>query len=139
MAAHEFTDPTLRGPEKYYDYLKMATEKSLERCQTSKFDLLMLHNPDSISYTSDKVWDAFTALKTEGLTDRLGIAPGPARKRLTLDMIECFERFGDRMGDDHSESPRALAGSACSGSCGEEQCRYFGTGWWITAVCFTMT
>ena len=87
-----FTDPTLRGPEKYYDYLKMATEKSLERCQTSKFDLLMLHNPDSISYTSEKVWDAFTALKTEGLTDRLGIAPGPANG-FTLDMIECFERI----------------------------------------------
>jgi aryl-alcohol dehydrogenase-like predicted oxidoreductase len=56
----------------------------------------MLHNPDSIAYTSEKVWDAFTALKTEGLTDRLGIAPGPANG-FTLDMIECFERFGDRM------------------------------------------
>jgi hypothetical protein len=38
------------------------------------------------------VWDAFTALKTEGLTDRLGIAPGPANG-FTLDMIECFERL----------------------------------------------
>jgi len=91
-----FTDPTLRGPEGYQDYLTMATEKSLERCQTSKFDLLMLHNPDSISYTSEAVWDAFGALKERGLTDRLGIAPGPANG-FTLDMIECFERFGDRM------------------------------------------
>jgi aryl-alcohol dehydrogenase-like predicted oxidoreductase len=49
-----FTDPSLRGPEKYYDYLKMATEKSLERCQTSKFDLLMLHNPDSIATRAKK-------------------------------------------------------------------------------------
>lgn len=91
-----FTDPALRGPEGYADYLKMATEKSLERCQTSKFDLLMLHNPDSIAYTSEKVWDDFTALKDAGLTDRLGIAPGPANG-FTLDMIECFEKFGDRM------------------------------------------
>jgi aryl-alcohol dehydrogenase-like predicted oxidoreductase len=91
-----FTDPALRGPEGYQSYLEMATEKSLERCQTSKFDLLMLHNPDSIAYTQDSVWNAFTSLKDKGLTDRLGIAPGPANG-FTLDMIECFERFGDRM------------------------------------------
>ena len=91
-----FTDPALRGPEGYQSYLQMATEKSLERCQTSKFDLLMLHNPDSIAYTQESVWNAFTALKDKGLTDRLGIAPGPANG-FTLDMIECFERFGDRM------------------------------------------
>ena len=35
----------LRGREEEDGYLKMAAEKSLERCQTSKFDLLMLHNP----------------------------------------------------------------------------------------------
>jgi diketogulonate reductase-like aldo/keto reductase len=62
----------------------MAAEKSLERSQTSKFDLLMLHDPDSIAYTSDVVWDAFTRLNTEGLTGRLGIAPGLA-KGFTLD------------------------------------------------------
>src|SRR3954465_5105569 len=27
-----FTDPRLRGPEQYADYVRMATEKSLERC-----------------------------------------------------------------------------------------------------------
>ena len=91
-----FTDPALRGPEAYQDYLTMATEKSLERCQTSKFDLLMLHNPDSIAYTSDAVWKAFSSLKEKGLTDRLGIAPGPANG-FTLDMIECFEKFGSLM------------------------------------------
>jgi aryl-alcohol dehydrogenase-like predicted oxidoreductase len=91
-----FSDPALRGPEGYLDYLKMATEKSLERCRVSKFDLLMLHNPDSIGYTSEAVWDALVKLKDSGLTDRLGIAPGPANG-FTLDMIECFERYGDRM------------------------------------------
>lgn len=91
-----FTDPHLRGPEGYQDYLKMAAEKSLERCQVSKFDLLMLHNPDSIAYTSDQVWTAFNSLKEQGMTDRLGIAPGPANG-FTLDMIECFEKFGSLM------------------------------------------
>jgi aryl-alcohol dehydrogenase-like predicted oxidoreductase len=53
----------------------------------------MLHNPDSIGYTSDVVWNAMTGLRDQGLTDRLGIAPGPANG-FTLDMIDCFERFG---------------------------------------------
>lgn len=89
-----FTEPGLRGPEQYEEYLVMATEKSLERCHTSKFDCLLLHNPDTIGYSSPKVWDAMRALKTRGLTDRLGIAPGPANG-FTLDIIHCFEKFGD--------------------------------------------
>jgi aryl-alcohol dehydrogenase-like predicted oxidoreductase len=91
-----FTEASLRGPDGYGDYLKMATEKSLERCGTSKFDLLMLHNPDSIAYTSEQVWQALEQLKAQGLTDRLGIAPGPANG-FTLDMIDCFERYGSLM------------------------------------------
>ncbi len=88
-----FTEPGLRGPEQYEEYLVMATEKSLERCNTSKFDCLLLHNPDTIGYSSPKVWDALRALKTRGLTKRLGIAPGPANG-FTLDIIQCFEKFG---------------------------------------------
>jgi aryl-alcohol dehydrogenase-like predicted oxidoreductase len=87
-----FTDPELRGPEGYAEYLKMATEKSLERCGVAKFDCLLLHNPDTIGYTSEAVWEGMAALKTSGLADRLGIAPGPANG-FTLDMIDCFERF----------------------------------------------
>jgi aryl-alcohol dehydrogenase-like predicted oxidoreductase len=89
-----FTEPGLRGPDKYEEYLVMATEKSLERCGASKFDLLMLHNPDSIGYGSDDVWKAMASLKSRGLTDRLGIAPGPANG-FTLDIIHCFEKFGE--------------------------------------------
>ena len=47
-----FTDPSLRGPDGYADYLRMATERSLERCGIDRFDLLLLHNPDRIGYTS---------------------------------------------------------------------------------------
>ena len=91
-----FTEPSLRGPEGYADYLKMATEKSLERCGAAKFDCLLLHNPDTIGYTSQAVWDGMAAVKDGGLTDRLGIAPGPANG-FTLDIIDCFERFSGLM------------------------------------------
>ena len=87
-----FTDPTLRGPDKYLDYLQMATEECLKRCSASKFDCLLLHNPDSIGYTSEDVWNAMEKLKNQGLADRLGVAPGP-ENGFTLDMIQCFERF----------------------------------------------
>jgi aryl-alcohol dehydrogenase-like predicted oxidoreductase len=91
-----FTDPRLRGPEGYADYVRMATERSLERCGADRFDLLLLHNPDRTGYTSEAVWDALAAVRDEGLTERLGVAPGPANG-FTLDVIDCLERFGDRI------------------------------------------
>jgi aryl-alcohol dehydrogenase-like predicted oxidoreductase len=91
-----FTDPALRGPEEYADYVRMAVERSLERTGAGAFDLLLLHNPDRIGYTSEAVWDALEAVRAEGLTRRLGVAPGPANG-FTLDVIDCFERFGDRI------------------------------------------
>ena len=47
-----FTDPRLRGPGGYADYIRMATERSLERCGVEHFDLLLLHNPDRTGYSS---------------------------------------------------------------------------------------
>jgi aryl-alcohol dehydrogenase-like predicted oxidoreductase len=91
-----FTDPRLRGPDQYADYVRMATERSLERCDVDAFDLLLLHNPDRTGYTSEAVWNAMAAVRDEGLTRLLGVAPGPANG-FTLDVIECFERFGDRI------------------------------------------
>jgi len=88
-----FTHPALRGPDEYADYLKMATEKQLARCRVNKLDLLLLHNPDSIGYSSEAVWKGMLAVKEAGLADRLGIAPGPANG-FTLDLIACFEKFG---------------------------------------------
>ena len=88
-----FTNPQLRPPNQYAEYLRMATEKSLARCKVDKFDCLLLHNPDSIGYRSDAVWKAMDRLKEAKLTDRLGIAPGPANG-FTLDLILSFERFG---------------------------------------------
>jgi aryl-alcohol dehydrogenase-like predicted oxidoreductase len=91
-----FTDPRLRGPEGYGDYVRMAVERSLERCGADAFDLLLLHNPDRAGYTSERVWDAMEAMRADGLAGALGVAPGPANG-FTLDLIDCLERFGDRI------------------------------------------
>jgi aryl-alcohol dehydrogenase-like predicted oxidoreductase len=91
-----FTDPALRGPGEYGDYLKMAAERSLGRIGASAFDLLLLHNPDRIGYSSEAVWDGMEALREAGLTRRIGIAPGPANG-FTLDIVACLERFGERI------------------------------------------
>lgn len=91
-----FSDPRLRSPKDFAGYLQMATEKSLERCQANRFDALLLHNPDSIGYSSDAVWNGMQRLRETGLTDRLGIAPGPANG-FTLDILLCLERFGPLM------------------------------------------
>src|SRR5689334_2280712 len=88
-----FTDPRLRGPGEYADYVRMATERSLERCGVDRFDLLLLHNPDRIGYTSERVWREMAALRETGLTRMIGVAPGPANG-FTLDLIDCLERFG---------------------------------------------
>src|SRR3954466_255130 len=89
-----FTDPRLRGTDGYADYVRMATERSLERVGVDRFDLLLLHNPDRIGYTSPVVWDALRAVRDEGLAGAIGVAPGPANG-FTLDLIDCFERFGE--------------------------------------------
>jgi aryl-alcohol dehydrogenase-like predicted oxidoreductase len=89
-----FTDPRLRGPDEYADYVRMATERSLERLGVDAFDVLLLHNPDRTGYTSEVVWDAMRAVRDEGLTAKLGVAPGPANG-FTLDVIDCLERFGE--------------------------------------------
>jgi aryl-alcohol dehydrogenase-like predicted oxidoreductase len=91
-----FTDPALRGPDDYASYLRMATEKSLERVGASEFDLLLLHNPDRIGYSSEVVWDGMAALRDAGLTAKIGVAPGPANG-FTLDLISCLERFGEQI------------------------------------------
>jgi aryl-alcohol dehydrogenase-like predicted oxidoreductase len=91
-----FTDPRLRGEGEYSSYLRMAAEHSLERLGVDSFDLLLLHNPDRIGYSSEAVWNGMTALREAGITSRIGVAPGPANG-FTLDLIACLERFGERI------------------------------------------
>jgi len=87
-----FTDPRLRAPGEFADYIRMATERSLERCGVDHFDVLLLHNPDRTGYSSAVVWEGMQAVRDAGLTRLLGVAPGPANG-FTLDLIDCLERF----------------------------------------------
>jgi aryl-alcohol dehydrogenase-like predicted oxidoreductase len=87
-----FTDARLRCEDGYAGYIRMATEQSLERLGVEQLDVLLLHNPDRTGYTSPAVWEGLAAVREEGLTRRLGVAPGPANG-FTLDLIDCFERF----------------------------------------------
>ena len=89
-----FTDPLLRPQAEYGSYIRMATERSLERLGADRFDLLLLHNPDRTGYSSAAVWEGMTAVREAGLTEMLGVAPGPANG-FTLDLIDCMERFGE--------------------------------------------
>ena len=70
-----FTDPALRGPDGYADYIRMATERSLERIGIDRFDLLMLHNPDRVGYSSEVVWDGLSAVRDDGLFNEIYAAP----------------------------------------------------------------
>jgi aryl-alcohol dehydrogenase-like predicted oxidoreductase len=88
-----FTDPRLRQPRDFTDYVKMATERQLKSLGTDRLDCLMLHNPDSIGYSQEPVWKAMARMQEEKMTELLGIAPGPANG-FTLDLILSFERFG---------------------------------------------
>ena len=105
-----FTDPDLRGEAEYGDYLVRATERSLERCKLSRFDLLLLHNPDSIGYSSPVVWKAMARLKDEGL-HRYARHRARARERFRLgsDLLFREVRGDDRLGDGHPKPPRAVA------------------------------
>lgn len=83
-----------RDPAAWGAYAREAAERSLERCGVDAFDLLLLHNPDRAGYSDPRVWEAMEGVRAAGLTRLLGVAPGPANG-FTLDLIGCFERFGD--------------------------------------------
>ncbi len=86
-----FTDPRLRAPGEHARYIRTATERSLERCGVERFDVLLLHNPDRVGYSSPAVWEGMQAVREAGLTRLLGVAPGPANG-FTLDLLDCLER-----------------------------------------------
>ena len=105
-----FTDPRLRGPDGYGDYLRMAVERSLERCGVDSFDLLLLHNPDRRGFESPEVWEALSGLRDEGLARRDRRRPRP-RERLHArpDRLLRALRRADRLGDADPEPVRAVA------------------------------
>ncbi len=72
----------------------------------------MLHNPDRIGYSSEIVWHAMAALRDEGMAahDRRGPRPGQ-RLHARPDRLPRALRRPDRLGDDHPQPVRALAGA----------------------------
>ena len=58
-----FTDPVLRSARDFQAYVRMATERSLERLGVGRLYLLLLHNPDSIGYGSYAVWEALRLVR----------------------------------------------------------------------------
>ena len=101
-----FTDPRLRSESEYAGYIRMATERSLERCSVDYFDVLLLHNPNRTGYSSPAVWEGLEAVREAGLTRLLGVAPGPANG-FTLDLIACLERLR-RVRQRHERMSREL-------------------------------
>ena len=108
-----FTDPRLRGPDGYADYVRMATERSLERIGAGAFDLLLLHNPDRTGYTSPVVWEALREVRDEGLArrDRRGAGAGERLHARRHRLLRALRR-ADRVGDGDPQSARAVAGRA---------------------------
>ena len=50
--------------------------------------------PTAPATRARSVWEAMRAVRDEGLARAIGVAPGPANG-FTLDVIDCFERFGE--------------------------------------------
>ena len=74
----------------------MAAERSLERLGVERFDLLLLHNPDRTGYTlGGRLGRDGRAARGRAHRRDRG-RPGPANG-FTLDLLDCFERFGDRI------------------------------------------
>ena len=99
----------------YADYLRMADRAqpgALRRRRAST--CCCCTTPTAPATRARPCGRAWRALRDAG-PDRalLGVAPGPANG-FTLDLIDCFERFGDadRLGDDHPQPARAVAGRA---------------------------
>ena len=78
--------PAAARPGRYADYLRMAAERSLERCGADRFDLLLLHNPDRIGYSSRTSGTRSRGCATRAWQTAIGVAPGPANG-FTLDVI----------------------------------------------------
>ena len=105
--------PACAATEGYADYLRMATERSLERCGVDRFDVLLLHNPDRTGYTSEAVWerDGRTARGGPRRSDRRGARPRE-RVHARPDRLPGALRRPDRLGDADPQPAGALAGRA---------------------------
>ena len=117
-----FTSSALRKPREYASYLRSATEKSLARCRSDRFDLLLLHNPDSAGYTTDAVWKGMAKLKDAGLTGSARDCSGAGEWIYPrFDSLPRAIPGIDRLGHDHPQSTGAVAGPPLPSGRGESR------------------
>ena len=110
-----FTEPGLRGPEQYEEYLVMAAEKSLERCrarQVRPASCCTIPTPSATA--ARRCGTALRALKT-ARPHRPPRHRARAGQRLHARHHPLLRkvRRRHRLGDDHSQSLRALARPVC--------------------------
>ena len=91
-----FTDPRLRGPDGYASYLRMATERSLERLGERQSRPAAAPQPRPHRLHLGGGLGRYGRASRRRPDAAIGVAPGPANG-FTLDLIDCFERFGERI------------------------------------------
>jgi aryl-alcohol dehydrogenase-like predicted oxidoreductase len=75
-------------------YMRSAVEKSLERLQTDRIDVLQLHNVKMEHVREPAIWETLRELKSEGKINVWGAAFGPAIGWL-YEVVELCEREPD--------------------------------------------
>ena len=75
-------------------YMRLAVEKSLERLETDRIDVLQLHNVKMEHVRNPEIWETLRQLKSEGKIRVWGAAFGPAIGWL-YEAIELCERERD--------------------------------------------
>ena len=92
-----FTDPRLRGPERLRG-LRADGDRALARALRRRraSTCCCCTTPTAPATRARPCGTRWARCATTGLTAQLGVAPGPANG-FTLDVIDCFERFGDRI------------------------------------------
>ena len=109
-----FTDPRLRGRGDYADYLRMADRaqpRALRRRRAST--CCCCTTPTAPATRARRCGRRCARCATAGLTRLLGVAPGPGeRLHARPDRLLRALRRADRLGDDHPQPARAVAGRA---------------------------
>ena len=82
-------------PQKFdRDYMRFAVDKSLERLETDRIDVLQLHNIKMEHVRDASIWSALREMQEEGLIRVWGAAFGPAIGWL-YEVVELCEREPD--------------------------------------------
>ena len=110
-----FTDPRAARPGRLRRLpARWPPSAASSAAASTRFDLLLLHNPDRTGYTSEAVWDGAGArCATTGLTRRARRRARPGQRlHARRDRLPRALRRPDRLGDGDPQPARAVAGRA---------------------------